>query len=139
MHRRVLQHAACAPAYVPDQSITATVPDCGFSSSVSFCRAFRQHYGMAPRSFRAFNRSSFNHFVHEDRCPVDFSRPADKVPERFAALAVRVEERPAYHVAYLRHRGPIGDVEGSITRTFECLSEWVADKGWPDRAGANRT
>ena len=125
-----LERAARNLAFVPDAAITDIAIDCGFSCSQAFSLAFKQRYRLSPRSFRRANPWGFARSAHpqRDRARVDAPLSAD-----LEAPPVRIERRPAYHVAYIRYIGSYGDVDGGITKTFAALRAWAISHGlWQD-------
>ena len=125
-----LELAAQKLAYMPDQTITQIALDCGFSGSDTFARSFRGRFGSSPRSFRAGNQWSFDSFdkAHPYRSLV--YRPEAEPPEvDFSRLKVSIEQHAARRIAYIRHVGPYGDVDQSISNTFAALQRWAASKG----------
>ena len=120
--------------YFRDKPITDVAFDCGFSSLQSFSRAFNHRFGISPRSFRSANRWSFHRFPNTRETVTSALRPAQTEPQARAVLApVRIEERPAVRLAYIRHIGPYFNIEGGIERAFRALIDWAMRTGvWQD-------
>jgi AraC family transcriptional regulator len=53
VRRRRLETAAGRLRHCPNEKVTAVSHDCGFASSESFARAFRDHFGMTPSRWRS--------------------------------------------------------------------------------------
>src|SRR5215471_4657419 len=91
-----------------DQSLTAIALDCGFSSSATFSRAFRQVYDTSPRQFR----KSGGEIKKSKICKELFSGQEYLLPmsaeEKRAAFPVRLIDVPERQVAYIR-----------VTKAFE--------------------
>ena len=126
-----LELAAQKLAYLPDHTITQIAMDCGFSGSDTFARSFRERFKSSPRSFRAANQWSFDTFdgSHPYRSLV--YRPDAEPPELglHPVSRSRSNGHAACRIAYIRHVGPYGDVEQSISNTFAMLQRWAALKG----------
>ena len=125
-----LELAARKLVYRRDDTITQIAMDCGFSGSDAFSRAFRARFGSAPRTFKASNRWSFDAFDDLHPFATEIHKPDAKLPHLdLSELQVRIERRPAQRVAYVRHIGPYGDVDGSISETFRLLQHWAKLRG----------
>ncbi|UCD83689.1 MAG: GyrI-like domain-containing protein [Deltaproteobacteria bacterium] len=109
----------------PRKTITEIAFECGFSSSATFSRSFREHFGASPTEWRSGGWKKFSK-IHQKKSKKrkvksnirqDISLPAGdnirvkrrKSKERRGKGAkVEVKELPTYHVAYMRHIGPYG-------------------------------
>jgi len=129
-----LERAARNLTFVPDAAITEIAIDCGFSCSQAFSLAFKQRYRLSPRAFRRANPWGFASSAHQqcERAADEGQTPVHPVTSS-ACASVRIERRPEYHVAYIRHIGSYGDVDGGISRTFTALRRWARLHGlWQD-------
>lgn len=109
LQRVRLEYAARQLFYSAGQSITDVAFESGFQSSQSFSRAFRAHFGAAPRTFKAENRWSLKAFLKANPFADQIHIPRPKSPlAQSAPGQVRVETRPAYRIAYIRHKGVRG-------------------------------
>ncbi len=125
-----LELAARRLVYMRERSITQVAMDCGFSGSDTFARSFRARFGSAPSAFRDSNRWSLESFDKSHPYGTEIHKPGTELPvPDFTDLQVRIEHRPEYHVAYIRHVGPYGDVDDSISRTFDALQRWAELRG----------
>lgn len=110
-------------------NMTDIALDCGFSGSDSFSRSFKNRFACSPRTFRGFYRSGMR--AHEIDNPIkkEIYKPG-RTCTAHASLEfdVKTQHRPDYHVAYLRHVGPYGDLNRSITKTFTRLQNWAIKK-----------
>lgn len=115
-----LEKAAQKLAYKKDQRITDIALECGFSSSQAFSRAFKERFNLSPRSFR----NSGNWLLAQDGNDIVRRGLSGSVDAH-----VRIESRPEYRVAYVRHVGPYLDLNGGITKTFVTLYRWARARG----------
>ena len=125
-----LEQAARRLAFVPEARVTDIAYECGFASPEALSRAFRRHFGASPSQFK-----------HENHCSLEgFGRAgifgqSVYVPPRLDRAVeigrrhVTIQHRPEYQVAYIRHCGPYGDVNDSISRQFEALKTWALMRG----------
>ena len=130
LQRTRLEHAASLIAYRPDMRITDLALGMGFETSQTFSRAFHNRFGLAPRTFKQDNRWSIDFYANHGWLKDQTYVPSQhlRLPD-IDAHTVRVETRPSYRLAYLRHQGAFGDVAGSISRTFDSLQEWMLSRG----------
>lgn len=127
-----LERAARALVFVRDRPISDIAMDCGFSGSQTFSRAFRQRFNVSPRQFRTANQWSYQGFPDDQRLNTVIQVPFDLTPQTGGIhTPVRIEQRPSYRVAYVRHIGPYGDPTGGIAQAFHSLKAWASA-----RAGA---
>ena len=129
--RARLELSARRLVYMRDKSITQIALDCGFSGSDTFSRSFRKRFGSPPRSFRDSNRWGFGTIERSHPLGLELHRPGVQIsPEDATGMQVRIERRPEYRVAYIRHVGPYGDVDDSITGAFAALQRWAGLRGF---------
>ncbi len=130
-----LERAARMLVFVRDRAITDVALECGFSCSQTFSRSFRQRFNTSPRAFQAANQWSYAGFPNDERRNTVIEPPADLTPDTGGVHApVRVEARPEYRVAYLRHIGPYGNPNGGIAETYRALRNWAHAHGLRDHA-----
>lgn len=125
-----LERAAGQLVRAKNTPITEIALNGGFSGSDVFSRAFRNRFGVSPQLFREQRWSGLDAFEVSVAIKDQVYLPGEKTfwePEK--SLDVRIERRPEYHVAYIRHLGAYGDVGSSITNTFRRLQEWAKSKG----------
>ena len=132
-----LETAARALAFLPGKPITDIALDYGFSGPDAFSRAFRQRFRAAPRAFRAANPWSITSLPADQRREAGIGRPIVKGDaDVLSRVPVRIEERPEYRVAYVRHIGPYSDANGGITAAFSTLFQWARRHDlWRDDSG----
>lgn len=124
-----LELAARKLVYIPDLSITQVALECGFSGSDTFARSFRSRFGSSPRVFKASNQWCCETLERLHPHGMEIHRPIARVTAHEAArFQVKLERRPEYRVAYIRHIGPYGDVNDSISKTFIELQTWARRK-----------
>ena len=142
-----LERAANKLAQNARLSITEVALECGFSSSATFARSFKKHFGLSASEWRTAEyerqskigksasktgqtlRSGGEGFgkggkavavgtAYDWRIVVDGSH----VYWRNAMeKQIEVKEMPAHHVAYIRHVGPYNQIGGA----FERLMQWA--------------
>jgi AraC family transcriptional regulator len=125
-----LERALYLLSHRPGTSFTELALACGFSSSSSFSRSFRRHFGVSPRRFdverfRAVRREEMQLTLAppEERHRLDRLPPGDN-PDGFR---VRIRDVPSRRVAYLRVRRPYEP--GRVLATAEWLLDWARKRG----------
>lgn len=116
-----LEKAAQKLAHEKGTRITDIALECGFSSSQTFSRAFKERYHLSPRRFR----ESGNWLLAQTE-----KETSIRGIENGTGLTVSIEARLEYRVAYVRHIGPYLDLDGGISRTFTTLYRWARDHGF---------
>lgn len=124
-----LERAARALIRPSDRSITNIGFDCGYSNPEVFSHAFRRYFGASPKHFR----HSQNDFRLIDTArhvltaysndPRHCLRTVD-----LSGTDVRIERRPDFPVAYIRHVGPYGDMGRSISLSFQKVQRWAEQR-----------
>ncbi len=151
IQRLRVERAANMLVVNPDTSITAIALDCGFSSSATFARAFKDAFGVTGTQWREQG--------HRKICPTDrkicntlgnprkdpgisdcYLHPNTGNPTWSHAMSteshpldatIEVHERPAYDVAYIRHVGPYGQA-AVVPRLVTTLRQWAMARGLVD-------
>lgn len=125
-----LERAAGELVRAKGSPITEIALEGGFSGSDVFSRAFRNRFGVSPKQFRELKCSGRDDFDELIAIKDQIYLPGDKIlPATAKPFDVCIEYRPEYQVAYIRHVGPYGDVNSSITDTFRRLQGWAKSKG----------
>ncbi|MCP4607140.1 MAG: helix-turn-helix domain-containing protein, partial [Planctomycetes bacterium] len=93
MNRIRLERAANMLIKMPSFSITEIALACGFSSSATFARAFKKHFGVTASTYRERGADLAVHPF----APLDPSDEGKRAP----VLDVRVQTMPRFHVAYV--------------------------------------
>lgn len=128
-----LERALYLMSHAPRRSLTDVALSCGLASSSDFSRSFKQHYGLAPRtfdlaSFRASRREDFERVLAgQDGAARVTSLPAGENPDGFA---VRLRQLPARTVAYIRVLDPYR--QGVAQAACERLLAWALERGLAD-------
>ena len=143
-----LEKAATQLIGNPKKSITEIVYDCGFSSSASFARAFRETFRMSASQWRSGghgrNRKERKTIHNEDqlhgKIGKDFDVSSDylingkTVKQKWRIVMkgkstftadVEVKDLPDLHVAYIRHIGPYAGDKELFDRLFTRLFKWA--------------
>jgi len=117
----------------PSAPVTGIALACGFSTSALFCRRFRERFGMSPTAWRMRHEKSKNR--QKDRKKGKDISPGPGLhwrQERRQAMKkapkVRIEEVPAFRVAYVKHMKGYEDGPG-IQRAFQTLFAWAGPRG----------
>ena len=125
-----LERAARSLAFHREKSITEIALDCGFNSSQSFSRAFRQRFRLAPREVKSRDFGSFDSFG-----PLGATSAKRALVARWERSELRVETRPALRLAYIRHIGSYWNCDGGHALAAARLKRWVREQGlWSDDA-----
>ena len=123
-----LQRAVNLMAHDPSRSLTDVALSSGFSSSSTFARSFKQHYGVPPRAFdidalKAESRRALNQKVQ-----LDLQRlPEGHNPDAFE---VHIRELPPRRLAYRRVHGSYEP--GVVEAAAEEMVVWADRHGWAD-------
>lgn len=139
-----LERAASALLRHPDRSVTEIALDAGFGGSAAFARAFRAAYGTTATEFRKIGKP-LRKRGEEGAEGAGYVAPVGAAPDgpaapdearadmngkaRKQADAVRVEELPAFTVAYVRHVGPYAGDGELFGRLFGRLGQWAGPRG----------
>ncbi|MEM7168549.1 MAG: GyrI-like domain-containing protein [Pseudomonadota bacterium] len=127
--RTRLDRAARSLVYRPDFSITDVALDCGFSSSQTFSRAFRRRFAVAPRTLRSSYRPGFACLKQDQSPKAQFQHVPSYSNYPWTPGDVKIETRPTYRIAYVRHLGPYWNADGGIARAYADLEQWARAKG----------
>jgi AraC family transcriptional regulator len=113
LRRRRLEVAAMRLAGQPRLTVLQVALSVGFSSAEAFTRAFNARFGCSPTAWRTRQAAKSNPGqAHRNRGQASAGRPAEHersgqtLPERL--MNVKLVDRPAVTLAYLRHVGPYG-------------------------------
>lgn len=122
--RRVrVQRAAAMLIHNPSLTITEIAVACGYSSSSSFARCFRQHFGVSASQFRNEGQTALDRF--RDQLAEKGIAVHPHHPQRTdMVFRVQVREEPVRHVAYIRHVGRYSE----IGTAFGELARWAAPR-----------
>lgn len=144
-----LEKAATQLLYHPKKSITEIALDCGFSSSATFARAFKDKFQCTASTYRnqEFDQNSKNRKT--DRKFDQASGNWRKAPKTYSIYLageffhqkwnimvdnkikaqVEVKTLPEITVAYVRHVGPYKGNEKLFEGLFEKIMRWAGPRG----------
>lgn len=111
--------------------ITEIALDCGFSSSSTFSRSFRQYFGISPSRYRKGGEIK-NSKIRKDLFPMnDYLIPMSdrELRENFP---VEIRRFPERRVAFIRVIG--GYEEDRVPNAFKRLLEWAKYNGLVEQA-----
>jgi len=109
-----------------DQSLTDIALDCGFSSSATFSRTFRQSYDTSPRQFRKSGEIKKSKICKELFSAEGYLLPMS-AEEKRAAFPVRLIDVPERQVAYIRVTNAF-EME-RVLAALKTMIEWAKDEG----------
>jgi AraC family transcriptional regulator len=135
IQRLRIEKAAGALTTHPDLSVLEVALDHGFSSSATFARAFKAHFGMSATEWRDGGAQRWRARRQPERNPSKQVRNPGKASPRVRAdtaprleegrrMNVHVREFPAYRVAYMRYVGPYG--ARGIPELWARFGKWLA-------------
>jgi AraC family transcriptional regulator len=120
LRRRRVEQAASRLAAQPRLSVLQAALSVGFGSGEAFARAFKARFGRSPTAWRAQRQP-------DPTALVSLQRLHAQPREDSLALDVKLLERPAARVAYLRHVGPYGT---PVARFWQQqVAPWMATDG----------
>jgi len=146
-----VEKAASKLLHNPKKTITEVALDCGFSSSATFARAFKETFHMSASEWRLAGypqdrkigktdskQNQTSRKIQKD-CDVAVHYTQDRIINQSWRIKmkdkpqiqakVEVKDMPEMHVAYVRHIGPYkGDTE-LFGRLFEKLMKWAGPRG----------
>ncbi len=139
-----LERAASALLRQPERSVTEIALDAGFGGSAAFARAFRAAYGTTATQFRKTGKP-LRKRGEEGAEGAGYVAPVGAAPDGPEAAAgrradmngkekkqadeLRVEELPAFTVAYVRHVGPYAGNPELFAQLFGRLGQWAGPRG----------
>lgn len=112
--------------------ITTIATNCGFSSSQSFAKAFRQHFGTTPSDYQ---KSKIGHTLSKGDNALslqatyspDTAFTSSVISEGRNTMKAEVKDLPEYNVAYVRKMGPYGKETCEVA--FGELMQWAGPRG----------
>ena len=144
VQRLRLERAASQLSYDAEKSITEIALDAGFGGPDTFARAFRAAYGVTASEYRK-NRQALRKAGQERAGSATYGAGVDAAPDgpprtidgagpvmetkAKAAESAKVEELPAFTVAYVRHVGPYAGDAALFGRLFGRLGQWAGPRG----------
>ncbi len=150
INRLRLGRALAALVQNPKTSITEIALDCGFSSSATFARAFKEKYGISASEWRQ-NKSKICKTESNVDQPIRRYSKAFQVSSMYIdpvtkqqtwrinmkqgsslKADVHIRELPEMNVAYVRHIGPFAGDEQLFDRLWSKLCTWAAARNLLD-------
>jgi len=148
IQRLRIEKAATQLVERPRTSVTEVALDCGFSSSSSFARAFKEHFGESATEYRnaVFGRESKISEIKSKTGKTQSKERQDAVlrggyPESINLLikgrnkmldqksyTVEVKTVEEMNVAYVRHTGPYKGDENLFSDLFNRLCTWAGPR-----------
>ncbi|HEY9155497.1 MAG TPA: AraC family transcriptional regulator [Opitutaceae bacterium] len=134
--RRRVELAAARLASQPRLGVLNAALAVGFNSAEAFARAFKKHFGCSPtvwkmRSAKEYQKSKIS---QEVRSPSQAKRRGkqyrDRVKTNTTPITVKVIERPAVRIAYLRYQGEFGPAVGQFWQNQ--VYPWLAENNLLD-------
>src|SRR5262245_56221509 len=119
--RRLRLERAAQRLRFSEESATSIAFGAGYEAHEAFTRAFRAMFGCSPSQFRARRRAPITlarsasgvHYAPDGRSLTYHLPEAGGSP-----MNVRIENRPAQRVIFMRHVGPYDQVGGTWQRLF---------------------
>jgi len=133
IQRLRLERAGSALIGRADAGVLEIALDHGFTSAATFARAFRAHFGMTATAWRAGGAARWRQRL--ERKTRKHVRSTGKARGRSPAqtrrkegiMSIRVQQQPAFHVAYMRYVGPFGP--RGIPELWQRLQRWIEAHG----------
>jgi AraC family transcriptional regulator len=137
-----LERAASRLLQNRHEPITSIAMDLGFSSSATFARAFRNHFGISASAYRA-NPALMDSKISK---PIDKNGKATESGEIYSARvdfdinpwrnlmkfikprSIEVKQLPAKTLAYVRHVGPYAGDEGLFSSLSSKVMAWAGPR-----------
>lgn len=129
-----VEKAAMALSNNAGYSMTELAFICGFSSSQTFARAFKDHYGVSPTDYKNSKICNTNSNNGNDlKFEVGYDSSEGRPRIIFKSLTnksmnVEVKDVPEMHVAYIRHIGPYKGDSKLFGMLFGKLAKWAGTK-----------
>lgn len=147
--RQRIEKAAVQLVYNPKKSVTDIALDCGFSSSATFARAFKESYGMSGsvwreggykaysknRKLERKNRQMESKLSKASVAPAFYSneeRRHDMTTQSVTDTVqakVEVQDLPEKNVAYIRFIGAYQGKGEVFAELFQKLARWAGPRG----------
>ncbi len=146
VQRLRLENAASCLRLNLDKTITEIAHDCGYSSSASFARAFKDYFDMTASQYRAGGYRQLGHHkrsnlskthsknyqtksnLHQEKDSFEpYISVNTLINERSSSMkvSVKVKQMPQMHVVYVRHKGPYNQIKEAFNR----LESWAKPRG----------
>ena len=137
-----LERAANRLTCDAETSVTSVALNCGYSGSSAFARAFKAHFGVSPREWRA-RKIGIGESKWCQRKGNIWQEPQGKVVYNYSSKLIEwritmtnlsetkitVENLEPMEVAYIRHVGPYKGDEALFRELFSKLMRWAGTRG----------
>ena len=132
INRLRIEKAAGMLLYNPNNSITEIAIVCGFSSSASFSRSFKQYFGFSATELRKSGKSKIRQKLSKE-CKIITLRHdylltdqlnSQNNPNRRFSMDVKIKIMPEFRVAYMAQNE--GYITEKIHKTWDQLCKWGA-------------
>jgi len=141
-----IEKAAAQLINNPKKSITEIAFDCGFSSSATFARAFKETFGMSATKWRSGKNRKISKTNSKQSQTLSKIREENVISSYYIngvtfnqlwsikmknknQIQVEVKEMPELHVAYIRHIGPYKGDSELFEGLFNKLMTWAGPRG----------
>lgn len=133
-----LEKAAGQLISYPKKPVTYIAAECGFSSSATFARAFKNHFKVSASQWREENSKNCKTDSNERQASLTTSYYIDYSLSRQSgsnhmttneSMNVEVKDVPDINVAYLRHIGPYKGNAELFKGMFTKLMTWAVPRG----------
>ena len=135
VQRLRVERAALLLVSKPQMSVTEVAITCGFSSSATFARTFKECFGMSATRWRErgceiskIRKTLSNPRNAAERWDCYIDPQTQNQIWRYEMVKIEVKQQPEHNVAYVRHVGPYGQTE-LVPKLFAKLKRWVAPRG----------
>lgn len=134
VRRARLERAVALMKAAPDFSLTRVALDCGFSSPSDFSRAFKDRYGMAPKSWNRRSPLTESKIRQADDPCRHYGDEELEAAKRRGEFTVQVRPLPERRVAFIR----IADsyTVANVLRGYGRLIRWLKRRSGTLPAGA---
>jgi AraC family transcriptional regulator len=102
--------------------ISDVAMECGFSSSSTFSRAFKQYFGISPGAYRNTGKIE-NSKIRKELFPVNEYHCEMSDEELKANFPIKIRELPQRRIAYIRVLNSFR--EGVVLNAFEDIIKWA--------------
>jgi AraC family transcriptional regulator len=120
----------------PKLTITQIAFKCGYSSSQSFARDFKDYFGITPSQYSRKHNSNICNIKSNKGKALISTLAYDKVKGRNLInqksnknMEVKIQDFPAITVAYVRHIGQFKGNDDLFSGAFEKLCDWAYPHG----------
>jgi AraC family transcriptional regulator len=141
IQRQRIEKAAFILTAKKELSITEIAFDCGFKSSQSFSRTFKEHFKQSASEWRQNKNAviadkenhllSNNQFKHNINYKISFEDNTQiwHMDYQENEITVKVKKNPALTVAYYRYSGPYKGDAKLFTHLWSKLTKWALPRG----------